>query len=66
MITFGRCALALCGSAVLLVGLSSNPVTAQAADLEAGRKVFESVCAACHGVTGRSDPSNPVVQALDA
>ena len=37
----------------------------QAADLEAGRKVFETVCAACHGVTGRPDPSNPVVQALD-
>jgi mono/diheme cytochrome c family protein len=35
------------------------------ADLEAGRKTFEAVCAACHGPTGRADPSNPVVQALD-
>jgi mono/diheme cytochrome c family protein len=61
MIRFGRCALAVCGSAVLLIGLTCNPLTAQAADLEAGRKVFESVCAACHGVTGRPDPSNFVV-----
>ena len=38
---------------------------AQSADLEAGRKVFEEVCAACHGAIGRPDPSNPVVQALD-
>jgi len=38
---------------------------AQSADLEAGRKIFEEVCAACHGATGRADPSNPVVQALD-
>jgi mono/diheme cytochrome c family protein len=36
-----------------------------AADLEAGRQTFESVCAACHGTTGRPDPDNPVVQALD-
>jgi mono/diheme cytochrome c family protein len=38
---------------------------AQSADLEAGRKTFEEICAACHGATGRPDPSNPVVQALD-
>jgi len=38
---------------------------ARSADLEAGRKTFEAVCAACHGPTGRADPSNPVVQALD-
>jgi len=49
------------------VALLSLAVTApaQSADLEAGRKTFEEVCAACHGVTGRPDPSNPTVQALD-
>jgi mono/diheme cytochrome c family protein len=38
---------------------------AQSADLEAGRKTFEEVCAMCHGPTGRPDPANPTVQALD-
>jgi len=49
------------------VALLSLAVTApaQSADLEAGRKTFEEVCAACHGATGRPDPSNPTVQALD-
>jgi mono/diheme cytochrome c family protein len=44
--------------------LSSTEVEA-APDLEAGRRTFENICAACHGVDGRPDPSNPVVQALD-
>lgn len=35
-----------------------------AADLAAGKQVFESVCATCHGSTGRPDPSSPVVQGL--
>jgi mono/diheme cytochrome c family protein len=39
--------------------------TLQAADLEAGRKTFEQVCAACHGPAGRPDPNDPVVKALD-
>jgi mono/diheme cytochrome c family protein len=49
------------------VALLSLAVTApaQSADLEAGRKTFEEICAACHGATGRPDPSNPTVQALD-
>jgi len=38
---------------------------AWSADLEAGKKTFETVCAACHGPTGRPDPGNPTVQALD-
>jgi mono/diheme cytochrome c family protein len=38
---------------------------AHAADLEAGKKTFEEVCAACHGTTGRPDPNNPTVAALD-
>ena len=39
--------------------------SAQAADLEVGRQTFETVCAACHGTTGKPDPANPTVQALD-
>ena len=35
------------------------------ADLAAGRATFEQSCAACHGPSGRPDPSNPAVQALD-
>ena len=65
MTTFDRVAPGLSGPVVLIIGLFCPPATAQAADLEAGRKVFETVCAACHGATGRPDPSNPVVQALD-
>ena len=40
-------------------------VTAQAADLAAGQRTFETVCATCHGITGKPDPANPVVQAFD-
>ncbi len=53
---------ALCAVAMLCVALAAPAV---AADLEAGRKVFEDVCAACHGPTGRPDLNNPTVQALD-
>jgi mono/diheme cytochrome c family protein len=42
-----------------------SPTRTEAADLEAGRKIFETICAACHGPTGRADPANPAVQALD-
>ena len=40
-------------------------VPSQAADLAAGQRIFETVCATCHGATGKPDPSNPVVQAFD-
>ena len=52
---------------LLLAGTVGLTVTAaaQAADVAAGRKIFEEVCAACHGPTGRADPTNPTVQALD-
>ncbi len=40
-------------------------VPSQAADLAAGQRTFETVCATCHGATGKPDPSNPVVQAFD-
>ena len=40
-------------------------MTAQAADLAAGQRTFETVCATCHGITGKPDPASPVVQAFD-
>jgi len=54
----------LWAAAALSLALAA-PAPAQSADLEAGRKIFEEVCAACHGTAGRPDPANPVVQALD-
>ena len=50
-------------SGLWTVALLSLAVTApaQSADLEAGRKTFEEICAACHGATGRPDE---VVDAL--
>ena len=57
---FSACVVRIVATLLLTLGLP-----AQSADLEAGRKIFEEVCAACHGPTGRPDPSNPVVQALD-
>ncbi len=48
---------------VAMAAAFSTPL--QAADLEAGRKTFEEVCAACHGPAGRPDPNDPVVKALD-
>ena len=51
-------------AAALSIALAA-PAPAQSADLEAGRKIFEEICAACHGTAGRPDPANPVVQALD-
>ena len=41
------------------------PVTAaQAADVEAGKAVFDSTCVVCHGPSGSPDPDSPVVQGL--
>jgi mono/diheme cytochrome c family protein len=39
---------------------------AVAADVEAGKAVFESTCVVCHGSSGRPDPASPVVQGLGA
>jgi cytochrome c553 len=49
-ITAAALALALCG-------------TAAAADVEAGRKIGETQCAACHGKDGKTpiDPSYPKI-----
>ena len=35
------------------------------ADVAAGKRIFETVCAACHGPNGRPDPDSPIVQAFD-
>jgi mono/diheme cytochrome c family protein len=32
-----------------------NPVSANAASIAAGRKLFEAQCASCHGTTGKGD-----------
>lgn len=38
--------------------------SAQAADIEAGRPIYDTYCVACHGVGGRLDESSPVIQGL--
>jgi mono/diheme cytochrome c family protein len=37
---------------------------AAAADIGAGKAVFETTCATCHGPTGSPDPGSPVVRGL--
>jgi mono/diheme cytochrome c family protein len=37
---------------------------AVAADIEAGKGIFEATCAVCHGTSGRPDANSPVVQGL--
>ena len=54
---------------VYALGLLVPALAVQGADLaapnlEAGKRTFEAVCAACHGPTGRPDPANPTVKAL--
>jgi mono/diheme cytochrome c family protein len=51
-------------SALLLSGMLFVAPGAGAADVEAGRAVFASTCATCHGPAGSPDPDSPVVQAL--
>jgi mono/diheme cytochrome c family protein len=50
---------------VFLAGATCAAAPAKTADPEAGRQTFETVCAACHGTTGKPDAANPTVQALD-
>lgn len=56
--------LALAALIFLLI-LTTSTRAASAADLEAGRRLYDSVCAACHGTAGRPDPASAVVQAFD-
>lgn len=49
--------------AVLMLALTL-PAAAEAADLEAGKAVYDANCAVCHGATGRPDTDSPVVQGL--
>ena len=50
---------------LLVLGAVSIPVTAaHSADIDAGRKVYETNCAVCHGQDGRPDAGSPVVKGL--
>jgi mono/diheme cytochrome c family protein len=40
------------------------PLTAAAADIEAGQAIFETNCVTCHGPGGSPDPGSPVVKGL--
>ena len=51
----------LMAASLCAIGLGS---TAAAADLVAGQKTYQTVCAACHGSSGRADPQDALVQAL--
>jgi mono/diheme cytochrome c family protein len=54
-----RISFAACVIALLASGQGG------AADLETGRRVFETVCAVCHGASGRPDLNSAIVQAFD-
>ena len=59
---------AIRGRRILITGLAILHVAAAAGatpDFEAGRRLFEATCAACHGVRGRPDPDDAAVKALD-
>ena len=59
MTNFARRALV---SIALIAMLSGNLV--QAADVDNGRRVFETNCVVCHGSTGKADENSAVVQGL--
>ena len=48
-------------AALLLASMGA----AAAADLAAGKRLYENLCVTCHGSAGRPDYSSPVVQAFD-
>ena len=49
---------------VLAAFLLVSAADSNAADVEAGKAVFDNTCAVCHGPSGSSDPDSPVVQGL--
>jgi mono/diheme cytochrome c family protein len=53
------------GGIYLFLGACVLPVAAaNAADINAGRSVYESTCAVCHGQNGQPDANSPVVKGL--
>lgn len=50
---------------LVLAALLQVPVMAAEPDLQAGRRIFETVCAACHGTTGRLPDDSPLRAAMD-
>ena len=65
MSTFNPQAIRVLAPASILFGAACLATPVQSADLEAGRKTFETTCAVCHGPAGKADPSSPTVQSLD-
>src|SRR6056297_2263999 len=59
------CKESVMGRACVLLLCCLAVVSARAADIDEGKRIFESVCASCHGPQGMPDPDSPVVQALD-
>ena len=58
-----RSAATLLATLMFLAG-AALATPARSADLAAGKQTFETVCAVCHGLTGKADPENPTVKAL--
>ena len=56
--------LTVCLSSAMLVNsvLAASPVFA--ADVDAGRQIYATNCAVCHGATGMPDADSPVVEGL--
>ena len=51
----------LAAAGLLCVGFTNS---AYAADIEAGRQIYDTYCVTCHGAGGQLDASSPVIQGL--